>query len=258
MKDAELAAAADANYAAAFRALAPIALDGAAEELDGVLLVRVGVPVSLFNVAFVRAPLADPTAAIRHSIGYFDAHGLPFHVRIREGVDEEAERQAVAHGLEPSGTQPGMCLHPIRSHTSATGGLRIEVVDRPEKLDVYLQTMSEGSGMPVEIARRVFVADRVHGLDGATLYLGYVDGAPACTSALIMGPDDVAGVYNVATLDPFRRQGLGEAMTWRAISDGERAGATVATLQASEMGKPIYERMGFRTVAPYRIYTHPS
>ncbi|MGH7860182.1 MAG: GNAT family N-acetyltransferase [Candidatus Binatia bacterium] len=258
MNDAELAAAADANYAETFQRLVPIALDAAAEERDGMVLVRMGVPISFFNVAYVSRPLADPGAAIEQAIAYFDAHSLPFHVRMREGVDEAAEQQALAHGLPLQMTQSGMCLAPIPDAPAPPADLRIEVVSDPESFGAYVETMAAGFGLPLDIARQVFPSGRWADVAGATWYLGYVDGEPATTSALVLGPQGVAGVYNVATLDRFRRRGLGEAMTWRAIQDGKRAGARIATLQASDMGLPIYERMGFRTVAPYRVYTRAS
>jgi predicted acetyltransferase len=68
----------------------------------------------------------------------------------------------------------------------------------------------------------------------------------------------VAGVYNVAALPSHRRRGIGEAMTWRSVARGREAGCTVAVLEASEMGRPVYERMGFRVVAPYRTFRRPE
>ncbi len=46
-------------------------------------------------------------------------------------------------------------------------------------------------------------------------------------------------------------------MTARVAADGASAGCDVATLQASEMGYPIYERFGFRTVVEYMGYAEP-
>jgi hypothetical protein len=40
-------------------------------------------------------------------------------------------------------------------------------------------------------------------------------------------------------------------MTVAAIEWGRARGAKVAVLQASEMGRPIYERMGFVEAVPY-------
>ena len=43
-------------------------------------------------------------------------------------------------------------------------------------------------------------------------------------------------------------------MTTRIASDAATAGCDVAVLQASEMGRPIYERLGYRTVVEYMGY----
>ena len=43
-------------------------------------------------------------------------------------------------------------------------------------------------------------------------------------------------------------------MTARVVADGVSAGCDVAALQASAMGRPIYERQGFRTVVRYAAY----
>jgi len=46
-------------------------------------------------------------------------------------------------------------------------------------------------------------------------------------------------------------------MTARVVADGVAANCDVAALQASEMGRPIYERLGFRTVVRYAAYADP-
>ena len=89
------------------------------------------------------------------------------------------------------------------------------------------------------------------------LYVGYSGEAPVSTSALFMS-HRVAGVYNVATLDAHRGHGYGEALTWHAVRRGMESGAAFASLQASEMGAPIYARMGFETVAPYETFVRPQ
>ena len=63
------------------------------------------------------------------------------------------------------------------------------------------------------------------------------------------------GICAVGTLAALRGRGLGTAMTWAAIEIGVGWGYRVAVLQASELGFRVYERMGFRIVDRYVLYT---
>jgi GNAT superfamily N-acetyltransferase len=62
--------------------------------------------------------------------------------------------------------------------------------------------------------------------------------------------DEVVGIHNVATIESARGRGYGTAMTWATIADAE-PGVRVAVLKASALGRPVYERMGFRAVVEY-------
>ncbi|MBI3647742.1 MAG: N-acetyltransferase [Actinobacteria bacterium] len=87
-------------------------------------------------------------------------------------------------------------------------------------------------------------------LDAWRFWIGYVDGRPVSTSAAFAS-DDFVGVYAVATMPEARGRGYGEALTWAAtISDS----SLPAALQASSMGRPVYERMGYRTVTEFTIW----
>ena len=65
-----------------------------------------------------------------------------------------------------------------------------------------------------------------------------------------------AGIYNVTTVEAARGRGIGAAMTVAAVRHGADLGFDLATLQASTMGRPVYERLGFEFVCdllPYRL-----
>lgn len=73
----------------------------------------------------------------------------------------------------------------------------------------------------------------------------------AVTTATAYIADGFVGVYAVATAPDARGHGYGEAMTWAATMSRPEL---PATLQASSMGRPIYERMGYRTVAEFTVW----
>jgi GNAT superfamily N-acetyltransferase len=77
------------------------------------------------------------------------------------------------------------------------------------------------------------------------------DGDWACVLLALRIGQDVSIQY-VATEEAHRRQGLASALLRTALADAHATGATTATLQASPDGRPVYERLGFATVATLR------
>ena len=206
----------------------------------------------MFNIAFVTRALPEPRAAIERAVDYFDGHKLPFVVRMRAGIDDRAERAAESVGLPFRDTVPGMVMADVSRAPEPPSGLEIRPARDRATLDDHLAVLSASFGMPVELARQL-LTERVLSLIDAELYVGYVEGAPVASSALIAS-DGVAGVWNVGCVPSHRKRGLGEAMTWHAVRRGAETGCVMANLQASEMGQPIYARMGFEVVAGYRTF----
>ena len=54
------------------------------------------------------------------------------------------------------------------------------------------------------------------------------------------------GIYNVTTLEPARRRGIGTALTARLLHDAAARGCTTATLQSTEMAERVYAAVGFQ------------
>lgn len=253
MKQDVLSVLADANYFEGFRRIAT-AMDGSEViESDGLLLIRTGLPAAMFNIAFVTRALQDPRASIERAIGYFDQYDLPFVVRVRAGVDDDAERAAEGCGLPYSDTVPGMTLAPIPAMPVPPSELDIRAAHDRGALDDHVDVLTASFGMPREFGERL-INDRVLRLAGCEFYVGYVDDAPVASS-MLCATDRTAGVWNVGCSPAQRKRGFGEAMTWHAVRRGAELQCDVANLQASEMGQPIYERMGFRLVSPYRTFT---
>ena len=86
--------------------------------------------------------------------------------------------------------------------------------------------------------------------DRFRVWLGRVDGRPVTTATAFID-DGFVGIFAVATAAHARGRGYAEAVTWSATMCRPEL---PATLQASQEGRPIYERMGYRTVAEFTVW----
>jgi hypothetical protein len=176
-------------------------------------------------------------------------------VRIREGVDPAAERALEALGLRYHETVPGMAFSPI-----ARGGgdtpLDIVRVEDDTQWRHFADVTTASFGLGVENTARLLPPSLRHE-PGTQWFVGYLDGKPVAASQLeVFG--EIAGVNFIGTLDGYRGRGFGAAVTWQVVNAGVDAGCRFSILQASDMGRPVYERMGFRVVAGYRTYARPE
>ena len=154
---------------------------------------------------------------------------------------------------------PGMTASPIHSDTTArhsVSDLDIRRVTDAAGIDEHREVATAGFGDDPAVASGTTCQDLLD-RPGCRLYVGHADGTPV-VSGLGWQTGRTIGVYTIATIPSARRRGYGAAMTARVVADGMAAGCDVAALQASEMGRPIYARLGFRTIVRYVAYVETT
>ena len=86
---------------------------------------------------------------------------------------------------------------------------------------------------------------------------GWLEGRLVACAALYTG-GGVAGIYAVATDETVRGRGFGRSVTHAAIEAGRAAGHRWSMLMASDLGQPVYLRLGFREVGRARFVRWPG
>jgi GNAT superfamily N-acetyltransferase len=86
-----------------------------------------------------------------------------------------------------------------------------------------------------------------------------VDEEPAaCALSITNALTGVGGVYWVGATPSARRRGAGDAVARFVTNAAFDQGACLVTLQASNAGRPIYERMGYREIGYYARFLSPK
>jgi ribosomal protein S18 acetylase RimI-like enzyme len=129
----------------------------------------------------------------------------------------------------------------------APGALRVERVVDDAGLETFGRTFVEAFGVPEWAGAAWVDATRSFGVGRAPwdLYVGRLDGRPVATSMLFCGAG-VATAFGVGALEEARGQGIGAAVTLAGLADARDAGYRYAVLFATELGAPVYRRIGFR------------
>ena len=222
---------------------------------------RTPVEISDFNRIMVRSVAADPSDA--------EVDGLLAGL---DGVTElscwlpPGDHQAAIAGRFGGrgfggGSGPGVPTMWIETAGLAAGplpsGVTIERVVSPELSDLMVRVAVDGFGAPPQLEAPMASLFRpmvTQPAWPARAFLARLDGRAVATALGVVSGDAV-GIYNVATVPDARGRGIGGAVTLAAICDGRDRGARVAVLESSEMGFPVYQRLGFTVAARYQVLT---
>lgn len=243
MTPAEQAAAHDRNFVAALSLIASKVEAGSTMQVGAVPVAITGFAGAFFNAAWVVDTL-DPKD-LREAVEVLRASGLPFTLHVRSDLPE-AIAAATATGLTDKGRLPCFAIEP-GPIPSAPRELAIERVHLRD-WNAFRQVAAEGFEMPLEAAEVLYPAGLLDD-DRVRAFLGSVDGHNVATAVSIRTGATI-GVYGIATIPNARGRGFGTALTWHLLADAD-PGWDVAVLQASAMGRPVYERMGFTLVREF-------
>jgi GNAT superfamily N-acetyltransferase len=221
-----------------------------------------GAPVDYHNCV-VHADLAglapdEVDATIEAAIARFRAHGVPgtWHVGPSTRPAELGER-LLAHGFAGGGGDRGMAadLSTLAEDVPAPPDLAVTRVRDRQDLATWARIRAldpEGeleSAWVAEMYARIGLGDETPWRH----YLGRLGPRPVATATLFLGAG-VAGVYFVLTVPEARRRGVGAAVTLAALREARALGYRTGVLGASDLGYPLYRRLGFREYCRIRVY----
>jgi GNAT superfamily N-acetyltransferase len=85
------------------------------------------------------------------------------------------------------------------------------------------------------------------------LYLARSNGEPA-SMVIVHDRDDDCVFWFAATIPEARGRGLVSGLLHRALSDARERGCRTTTTEATAMGRPVYERIGYRDLGALHMY----
>ncbi len=236
---------------------------GAAERREGGLnYLWAESAFSFYNaVSFDDADVDEATFAtrLRHARAFMEKSARTgFFWLFEELLTPEARASAAdvasATGLQHAMTCFGMAGEVLPFPRPDHPSLRFERVSTPEHLDAYAGLNAAAYGMDAQDVRSAMRGSSLW-REGVYAYVGLDGDVPACCAGCC--PVDGRLFVALVATDPTRqRRGFGEAVTRKALFEAASGtGLTRATLQATEAGRPVYERIGLRVTSRVPLYS---
>jgi ribosomal protein S18 acetylase RimI-like enzyme len=203
-----------------------------------------------YALVFADVPLERVFAAARAHFGALGGYAVVVEVEAAPATDAALRRQ----GWRLDEEEPALVLTPLPAAVPAPPcELDIRPVADEAGLDAFFDVSRSG---------RQWVPSLAAARDpDVALLVGYVGGRAVATARIACvaaGRTRVADITGVATLPAYRRRGFGTAMTWAAVAAAAGRACDAAVLNASELGYPVYIKMGFVPVSTYRTYLPPD
>jgi hypothetical protein len=208
-----------------------------------------GSPYGYMNAAVLLAPLSERKSAsvVERLMSFFDeAPGGPWIL-----FSATPTPDLRPYGVKLVGHPPLMLRPAGGPGPPPPPDLEIVEVTDLETLRTFEQTAIEAYPMPefAETGVSGFMPASLLADDRFRFFLGLVDGRPVGTSMTHLGAS-MSHVEYVTVIPAMRGRGYGEAMTWPAtLADPD----ALSMLIASDLGRPIYERMGYLTVTRFTL-----
>ncbi len=219
-----------------------------------------GIPYPLCNsIMQANFPPGSLDEKIREAMAPITARQLPLFWWVGPATrPADLGRHLEKQGLSLIERVPGMAmdLRSAEENRPAPAGLTIREIQNREDLRAWIDVFRIGFETPEVAANFFHNAMSYIGLGPGLRYkhyLGLCKDEPVACSSVYLGDGD-AGIYNVVTLPDFRGRGIGSVMTQRPVRVAEEQGLRIGVLHASAMGRPVYERLGFREYCRLEIY----
>jgi Acetyltransferase (GNAT) domain len=200
-------------------------------------------PLPFWNRAVLREPIteAEPTATTIRS--FYGARGEGPYLFDSAWPTPDFR----AYGCILMGHPPLMLRAADAPLPAPPPELRIVEIRGSANAEAFERTLVDGYPAPQfqPFAGVRLFTPNTFAAKGWHHFVGFVGDRPVAAGSSYVG-EQLVRVENIATLDDVRGRGYGAAITAATIAADV---SKPATLVASDLGRPVYEKLGFRAVA---------
>jgi GNAT superfamily N-acetyltransferase len=228
------------------------------EDGDGVEYVFSRCPIPFFNIAMLTArgiSAEDLKSRADAARAWASDQDVPWlFLLTHEALDADLDAAAVLDDCEltPLISLTGMLTEGVTPSTKAPSSVELSVPRDDAACSAILEINAAAYGMDFAAAKDLIGTSSFWAEHFPVV--GAVGGTGVATASVLM-TDSCRYVALVATDPAWQRRGLADAAMRRALElSAAMHGERPTLLHATEVGRPVYERMGYRVISHHTTF----
>jgi len=237
--------------------------DCALYENDHAIHFDTPIPILPYNAVLRFSTETDVDRRVDALFAHYHKRRVPFFWIVHPSArPADLDRRLEARGMVEVEVCPGMAadLDELPEPKPAPEGVEIhEVVDEADA-ESFLELAAWRWHVPEEAVPHLAAINKNFGVGTrnpkARCWIAWRGGIPVAKAALHLAAG-AAGIYAVATRPEARGLGLASVLTLEALRAGREKGYRLGILHSTPMALGLYEKLGFRSVVPFRVFASP-
>lgn len=223
----------------------------------GMLVINSHLHSDIFNIIWQTT--TDDLAKLLIPIDMFNAENLPFAWWTGFSKEPPAlSKKLITLGLTCTEHEIGMGRSLITNlpDTKVIADLNIVAVKSPKVMRDFISVLTKQIPNEIEPIITFYQSTQHHVFKSDNplkLFVGYFNHKPVAMGASFER-ENVIGIWDIVTLPEVRGKGIASHMVLHILNQGKLLGYAIAVLSASDEGKRVYRKLGFKPLQDLFVY----
>lgn len=212
-----------------------------------------------FNIFMPLASAALTDDTLADVAAFFSNRGVLYAVELIHDRLPDGANFLDRHSYQPLPPQPAMVLPDLTALETAPPPrieIEIQTVRTVPSLSAFCTLQHAVFGFALSAMARVYTVAQLKS-EIITHYLAFVDERPVGAGTLICS-EDVASIWNVCTLDDYRRQGVATTMLHHLLHEARYNYAKLAMLYTTPQAYHLFTTFGFEIYTQRQWFLPPG
>ncbi|MDM8518769.1 GNAT family N-acetyltransferase [Anaerolineales bacterium HSG6] len=218
-----------------------------------------GVQIPSFNIFMPLNENGLDDEVFADTAAFFNSQRVVYaieliHDHLPHGPDYLNKRR-----YQPLPPQPAMLMSELPTNLKQNAKVRIERVKTVPAHTAFYTTLHAVFDYNIDDVVQLFPVRHLNENQIHTIrhYLAFVDDQPVGTGSIIC-KHGVASVWNLCTIDAYRRQGIANTLLYTMLNEANKDGYDLAMLYATAQSYQLFNQFGFDIFTQRQWFLPPS